>query len=113
MLVIDSSIVLTSGHLGPDGTVSVVGFTCLQAGVHDLLFIDASSAGVDLQAISSAALLEYIRAFMTDPAVMKRSDAPVSGSQPPAAAGKKFCPECGTQIKEGLKFCSNCGHKMV
>ena len=25
---------------------------------------------------------------------------------------KKFCPECGNEVKEGAKFCSNCGHKI-
>ena len=26
--------------------------------------------------------------------------------------GKRFCPECGTEVANGSKFCSNCGHKM-
>ena len=27
-------------------------------------------------------------------------------------AGKKFCPDCGTEVEAGAKFCPNCGHKL-
>ena len=31
---------------------------------------------------------------------------------PDAAAGKKFCPDCGTANDLMAKFCSKCGHKL-
>jgi hypothetical protein len=113
MLVIDTSLVLTTGQLASDGRVGLAGFTCLQAGVHDLLYIDATGGSVELQAISSAAVLDYIRAFMTDPRALRNLVMPAAPQQP-AVSGpqKKFCPQCGAQISEGKKFCNKCGTKI-
>ena len=36
----------------------------------------------------------------------------VTGSAPQAAAGAKFCPNCGTPAN-GAKFCSNCGTQLA
>jgi hypothetical protein len=112
MLIIDTSLVLTAGHLGPDGIVSVGGFTCLQAGVHDLLYLDATAGTVEIQAVSSAIILDYIRALMTDPSLLKKLDGPAKSPQKNQPSGKKFCPQCGTSISEGKKFCNNCGAKI-
>jgi hypothetical protein len=113
MLVIDTSLVLTAGHLAADGRVGVAGFTCLQAGVHDLLYIDATADLVEFQAISSAAVLGYIRAFMTDPEALKKLVIPVApGPQAVAPPQKKFCPQCGAPLTEGKKFCNKCGTRV-
>jgi hypothetical protein len=113
MLVIDTSVVLTAGHLAPEGNVGVAGFTCLQAGVHDLLYIDTSAGTVDIQAISSAAVLEFIRTFMTNPDALKKLVVPSSPLQPEVSSPKrKFCPQCGAQITEGKMFCNKCGTKI-
>jgi hypothetical protein len=113
MLVIDTSLVLTTGQLAPDGNIGVAGFTCLQAGVHDLLYIDASAGKVEFQAVSSAAVLDYIRAFMTDPEALKKLVIPgISGQPAGASSRKKFCPQCGAQLTEGKKFCPKCGVKI-
>jgi hypothetical protein len=113
MLVIDTSVVLTAGHLAPEGDVSVAGFTCLQAGVHDLLYIDTSAGTVGIQAISSAAVLEFIRTFMTNPDALKKLVVPSTPRQPDVTSQKrKFCPQCGAQITEGKMFCNKCGTKI-
>ena len=113
MLVIDTSLVLTTGQLAPDGSIGVAGFTCLQAGVHDLLYIDTSAGMVEFQAVSSAAVLDYVRAFMTDPEALKKLVIPATPQQPAASSpGKKFCPQCGAPLTEGKKFCNKCGAKI-
>jgi hypothetical protein len=114
MLVLDTSVVLTSGHLGPDGIVSIAGFTCIQAGVHDLLYIDEHAGSVAVQTISSAAVLDLIREFMTDPLALKQLDKyvhPVPQS-PADIKGGNTCPQCGAKLTAGKKFCSNCGAKV-
>ncbi|HEX6852861.1 MAG TPA: SPFH domain-containing protein, partial [Candidatus Polarisedimenticolaceae bacterium] len=35
--------------------------------------------------------------------------APAPGGAASAAAGSKFCPNCGTAFADGAKFCSECG----
>jgi hypothetical protein len=110
LLVIDTSLVLTTGQLAPDGTVGLAGFTCLQAGVHDLLYIDATGGTVEIQAVSSAAVLDYVRAFMTDPEALKKLVIPGSSQQQAASSlQRKFCPQCGAPLTEGKKFCNKCG----
>jgi curli biogenesis system outer membrane secretion channel CsgG len=31
----------------------------------------------------------------------------------PAATAKKFCPDCGTKLEDGVKFCGGCGAKVA
>jgi hypothetical protein len=116
MLVFDASLVLTAGSGGRSGKVNVAGFTCLQAGVHDLLFIDAGASTVELQSISSAGVIEYVRKFLTDMSVHRNlGSTAVAGPSPDVPGSgteKKFCPGCGSPVKDGLKFCSNCGYKI-
>jgi hypothetical protein len=33
-------------------------------------------------------------------------------SKPDVPKGAKFCPECGSPIKDGAKFCGECGNKL-
>lgn len=122
MLVIDTTVVMTSGQLTPDGIVSIAGFTCLQAGVHDLLYFDMSAGTVEFQAISSAAVLEFIRIFMTDPEALKKLVVPttpikatIAGqkAQPaPAASIHRHCTQCGAEVADKRKFCGKCGAKV-
>ena len=54
------------------------------------------------------------------PAVAPAAPAAAPKAEPPKAkaeekkakSGGKFCPNCGTAVKEGEKFCSDCGNKM-
>ena len=48
-------------------------------------------------------------AAVTNNAVTSATGAPAGNT---AAAGKKFCPECGTANDAGAKFCAKCGHKL-
>ena len=64
MLLLDTFLTLTSGKIGDDGKVVVVGFTGIQAGVHDLLFIDANEDIVLMDAVSSAMMLDYVSHFL-------------------------------------------------
>jgi hypothetical protein len=122
MLVIDTTVVLTSGQMAPDGTASIAGFTCLQAGVHDLLYFDTSTGTVEIQAISSAAVLEFIRIFMTEPEALKKlvvpstqkkSDAAgIQSPTAPAATIHRHCTQCGAEVADGKKFCGKCGAKV-
>ena len=122
MLVIDTTVVLTSGQIAADGVVSIAGFTCLQAGVHDLLYFDTSAGTVEIQAISSAAVLEFIRIFMTDPEALKKLVVPstqkkshAAGIQSPAAPAAnihRHCTQCGAEVADRKKFCGKCGAKV-
>ncbi len=108
-------LTLTSGKGQPSGKTNVAGFSCIISGIHDLLYIDYHDDEIELQAVASAEIHEYLSAFLTNPAVLsgltdfsaQKAPAPVH-----AAAGKKFCPQCGASLKPGLKFCSSCGAKI-
>ncbi len=109
MLVFDSALVLTAGHLGPGESFSVAGFTCLEAGIHDLLVIDAGVDSVHLQSVSSAGVLDSIQAYLTDVHMHEKLDAPAAENA--GQQTRKFCPQCGTAIQPGKKFCGSCGAK--
>jgi hypothetical protein len=106
MLVFDTALTLTAGHLGNEGTVTVAGFTCLQAGVHDLLVLDASGGNISMRSISSAAILDLVRTFITSASELEKLEAP------PAAPARKYCPQCGAAVAPGRKFCGGCGAKL-
>lgn len=42
------------------------------------------------------------------------SNIPTPKQPPPiqASPGLKFCPQCGTQLKQGARFCGKCGHHL-
>jgi hypothetical protein len=115
MLIFDNSLVLTAGVVGKSGNVSVAGFTCIQAGVHDILFIDASAGNVSMRTTSSAEVLDYVKTFLTNPNVHRNLAAPdtsaSSGPSPQQSNDKKFCPQCGAPIKPGPKYCGSCGYR--
>jgi len=114
MLLFDVVVTLTSGHAAANGTVSVAGFTALQAGVRDVLYIDASEGEVELRSTSAAEILDYVNTFMTDPAVVARLDGGVGQAPPAAAAPAKqaFCTKCGSKLAPGAAFCVKCGQKV-
>ncbi|MCL7413995.1 MAG: hypothetical protein M8353_10350 [ANME-2 cluster archaeon] len=64
MLLLDTFLTLTSGRIGRDGKVVIVGFTGIQSGVHDLLFIDANKDSILIDAVSSAVMLDYVSHFL-------------------------------------------------
>jgi len=109
-------LTLTSGKGQPSGKTNVAGFSCIISGIHDLLYIDYNADEIELQAVASAEIHEYISAFLTNPSILSGL-ADVSGQKNMASAqsgtSKKFCPQCGKALKPGLKFCSSCGVKIA
>ena len=65
MLLIERFITVTSGRLDEDDKLALVGFTCLQSGINDILMADAMKGSARLETISSAKLLDYLGVFMT------------------------------------------------
>jgi hypothetical protein len=110
MLIFDTALTLTAGHLGNDGRVTVAGFTCLQAGVHDLIVVDVSGDTVGIKSISSFAILGLVRTFLSDASELEKLEAPAAPVT--AAPARKFCAQCGTAIQPGRKFCGSCGAKI-
>jgi hypothetical protein len=106
MLIFDTALTLTSGYLGKSGSLDVAGFTCLQAGIHDILIIDAAKDSVTLQTSSAAGVLDNVHTYLTDAQKLESLGAPVTGSVPPA---RTFCPQCGEHVQPGKKFCPHCG----
>lgn len=123
-LVPESATTLTAGQLGGDGNVGLAGFTCLQAGVHDLLYLESSGVEFEVRAITSMELLAYVEAFVTDPTVIAglgggasvagATAAPVPAAAPVAAAGgtAAFCRQCGAKLEPDSAFCIRCGAKV-
>lgn len=117
MLVFSNVITLTSGIEGPDGEVAVVGFSCLQGGVHDLLMIDFQQGKLELDSVSAAEVVDYIDAFMRKPLELLAPFTPKPVPKPlepeapqiPAKAKVQTCPKCGNSVTSGKKFCGSCG----
>ena len=109
-------LTLTSGKGQPSGKTNVAGFSCIISGIHDLLYIDYNADEIELQAVASAEIHEYLTAFLTNPSILTGLEdlsGPRGAAPAQAPAGKKFCPQCGKPLKPGLKFCSGCGAKIV
>jgi hypothetical protein len=67
MLLLDTFLTLTSSRIEEKGRVVILGLTVIQAGVHDLLFMDAYDDIVLMDAVSSTMILDYVSHFL-DPA---------------------------------------------
>lgn len=107
-------LTLTSGKGQPSGKTNVAGFSCIVSGIHDLLYIDYNADEIELQAVASAEIHEYLSAFLTNPSVFGGLADLSARNIPDQAPGqKKFCPQCGASLRPGLKFCSSCGAKIV
>lgn len=64
MIVIDNILAIETIGTDKDNTRTSAGFTCLQAGIHDLLVLDYDGIDVLIETISSASLLENIKSFL-------------------------------------------------
>jgi hypothetical protein len=137
MLLFSNILTLTAGIEGPGGKVAVVGFSCIQSGIHDLLMIDFQKGRLKLDMVSAAEVMEYVDAFMRKPLELLRLITPkpevvketapalspgVPGVAPapepafsPAAPGAApaACPKCGHPVTPGSKFCGRCGAPLV
>jgi hypothetical protein len=64
MVIIDNILsVEISKQDGRNGIISA-GFTCIQSGVHDLLFLDYNGKDLIFKTITSARLLDYMEQFL-------------------------------------------------
>ncbi len=63
MIIIDNILSTHIHRLDESKEVVSTGFTCIQSGVHDLLFLDFDGNEVVFETISSVALLEYLEQF--------------------------------------------------
>ncbi len=125
-LFFDQAFKLEAGQQAlADGTPVMVGFTCLQAGVHDLLCLEYVQDQVHLETISSFVLLERLSFFVSTPDALTRAAAetaqahlaaaaplePEAVAPPPliAQTAAPTCPHCGSPITPGAKFCGGCG----
>jgi hypothetical protein len=109
MLIFDNALTLTSGYLSAGGSLSIAGFTCLQAGIHDLLIIDAAADSVTFQTVSSAGVLDNVQTWFSDVQKLETLDTTVRDASSPS---RRFCPHCGAAIAPGRKFCGGCGAKL-
>ncbi|MCK4247000.1 MAG: zinc-ribbon domain-containing protein [Methanomicrobia archaeon] len=84
-----------------DGLIRLVNATRAPAFV-GLMTAVLSSEGVQ---VLETYMNELERAASTIPQTVTEKYAPVKEKE----KGMKFCPKCGSQIKEGSLFCENCG----
>lgn len=64
MIIIDNVINVEAVGKNKEQEIINTGFTCMQSGIHDLLFIDYDGSEILLETISSELLLEYIGRFL-------------------------------------------------
>ncbi len=63
MLIIDNILTTHILRLDDKKDILSTGFTCIQSGVHDLLFLDYDGNEVIFETLSSVGLLEYLEQF--------------------------------------------------
>jgi hypothetical protein len=72
MVIIDNALsIQVSRQDEAIGTISS-GFTCIQSGVHDLLFLDYDGKDILFETITSAKLLDYLEQFFDCEAYFSR-----------------------------------------
>lgn len=67
---------------------------------------------VGLVVLLIAAIVQIIAFFAIPDAVPGVQAQPVGGVAPQPIAGKKFCPNCGTQLDATATYCTKCGAKL-
>lgn len=125
-LFFDQAFKLEAGHQAlPDGTPVMVSFTCLQAGVHDLVCLEYAQDQVHLETVSSSMLLERLSFFVSTPDALAKAAAetaqahlaaapspePEAVAPPPSPAQPAVatCPRCSSPLKPAARFCEQCG----
>lgn len=121
-LLFDQAFRLEAGRQAlADGTPVVVGFTCLQAGVHDLLCLEYTQDHISLNTVSSSTLLRRLEFFISRPDALdkaatetaqtyaNRASPSIPEPQSDKAVVSLSCAKCGNPIKPGIMFCGSCG----
>jgi hypothetical protein len=82
-LLMDQALVLEAGREVQGDITAAISFSCLQAGVHDLLFLECTDGVVNLEAISSAVLLQRISFFLTEGDALKKAAEEIARKMAP------------------------------
>ena len=69
MIIIDNILSSNISLLGNEDSIISTGFTCIQSGVHDLLFIDYDGTEIAFETITSVSLLDCIEQFLNGKAI--------------------------------------------
>jgi hypothetical protein len=101
--VFDRIFTLVTVGSGTDGETMASQVACVQAGVHDLLVIEAGPDGLGFVTLPSAMVLSRVATMLADPGGELREATP---TQAPHAS---FCPRCGTAFQVDGTFCTTCG----
>jgi hypothetical protein len=64
MIIIDNILSVQTSKQDDSSGVLNTGFTCIQSGVHDLLFLDYNGKEIMFETISSVRLLDYVERFL-------------------------------------------------
>lgn len=117
LLLIDNIITVSAGKVTSKGRVVVVGLTCLQSGVNDLMTIEANENSIEFEGISSARLISMMDYFLSNSqaldSVIPFETKPLGSKNEADVAGTpKFCTDCGAKLLDDSKFCTSCGKKI-
>jgi hypothetical protein len=64
MIIIDNILSVQAAKQEDDCKIISTGFTCIQSGVHDLLFLDYNGRDIVFETITSARLLNYVERLL-------------------------------------------------
>jgi hypothetical protein len=64
MIIIDNVLSVQTSKQEASGEILSYGFTCIQSGVHDLLFLDYNGKVIIFETISSVRLIDYLERFL-------------------------------------------------
>jgi hypothetical protein len=113
-LLFDQAFKLEAGREALAGSPPIlVGFMCLQAGVHDLLYLEYAEELLLLETVSASTLLDRLKFFINQPdelewATTEAAVLDASHTLASSAAGP-VCARCAKPLKPGVKFCGKCG----
>lgn len=82
---ITSVIELVNAHDDGRGGMKRIGFTCLQAGVSDLMSVEWIDRGIHLETVSADTIVGYLDCFLRRPDLAHRSAASQTATQRPGA----------------------------
>lgn len=110
-LMLDTMTSVWTGRERDDGVVFELRFLCVQAGVHEILFMECSDDRCGFTTINSEALLAYVNYFLTEADALEAMMEEL-GAADVAPAAAAFCPNCGSKVGAEDRFCRNCGHRL-
>jgi hypothetical protein len=64
MIIIDNILSIQMSRFDDKKNIVSVGFTCIQSGVHDLLFVDFDGDEIVFETITSVGLLDCLEQFL-------------------------------------------------